>query len=157
MPRFSNETGQRRFSALPQNLLARLSAGGFDAVGRRPEIGLAASPGAGAREGGRSPDLCAAPDEWPACAVMHKLTTSILNVAVPRAERSTGRRYSSPGHTSDDGPDGPSDYGARNDTGRGACSLLGSLARCRSEADYAGKDELTHGDLPSGAQAPAES
>jgi hypothetical protein len=88
---------------------------------------------------------------------MHKLTTSILNVAVPRAERSTRRRYSSPGHTSDDGPDGSSDYGARNDTGRGACSLLGSLARCRSEADYAGKDELTHGDLPSGAQAPAGS
>jgi hypothetical protein len=29
--------------------------------------------------------------------------------------------------------------------------LLGSLARCRSEADYAGKDELTHDDLPSGA------
>ena len=82
---------------------------------------------------------------------MHKLATAVLNVAVPRAERSTGRRYGSPGHTSDDGPDWPANYGSRNDAGRGACSLLGSLARCRSEADHAGKDELTHDDLPSGA------
>src|SRR4051812_20439330 len=88
----------------------------------------------------------AAPDEWPASPVVHKLSATVLDIAIPRTERSTWRSHSRTSNATDHRTHRATDHRTGHDPSCCSGALLRRLAGRDSETDQGCKDKLAHGD-----------